>query len=134
MTTEQPVASEHLLLEVNDLIDYSEASTPEETKPKAQPEAQEPQPPNLKIHPVIHVSHLKTYVDGSEQFSDQPQYQEPPLPQVIEDEPYYSIEAFRKHKRVGKKLHFLVKWKGYGEDENTWRSETQLRADMTPDA
>ena len=86
-------------------------------------------PNTVKIHPVVHISHLKTYADGSKTFPERPEYKEPPLPQVIEDEPYYTIEAFRAHKKI---LQFLVKWLGYGEEENKWLSERHLKADMTP--
>ena len=54
-------------------------------------------PPSFKIHPVIHVSHLKTEVDGTQQFPDRPEYAAPPPPEVIDGEEHYLVESFRGH-------------------------------------
>ena len=89
-------------------------------------------PKTLKIHDVIHISHLRAYADGSRDFPDRPEYKPPPTPEVIKGEEYFSIEAIRKHRMEGKKLKFLVKWAGYGEQENTWLSAAQMKSDMTP--
>jgi hypothetical protein len=91
-------------------------------------------PSTVKIHPVIHISHLKAYSDGSTAFPQRPEYKPPPFPQVIEDEPYFSIEAFRKQRRNRGRLSFLVKWLGYGETENSWLSADRLQEDMTPES
>ncbi len=42
----------------------------------------------------------------------------------------YKVEAFIKQKGTGSRRKFLVKWTGYGEDENQWLRATQLKADM----
>lgn len=91
-------------------------------------------PKSVKIHPVVHISFLKAYADGSKSFPERPEYKEPPLPEVIDNEPFYSIEAFRSHKRIRGQLYFLVKWLGYGEEENSWCSKGQLQSDMTPES
>lgn len=42
-----------------------------------------------------------------------------------EEEEEYEIESIVDHqeKKFGKQLGFLVKWKGYGEEDNSWVSE-----------
>ena len=89
-------------------------------------------PKTWKIHPVINISHLKANKDGSKDFPDRPEYQPPPPPQNVLGEDYYLIEAFRKHREVRKQLQFWVKWSGYREDENQWKSARQLQDEMTP--
>jgi len=91
-------------------------------------------PQNFKIHPVIHISHLKAYADGSKAFPDRPAYQSPPPPEVLNDEEYFPIDAIRNHRGSGQRLQYLVHWAGYGEDENTWLSLSRLKADMTPES
>ena len=97
-------------------------------------------PAHFKIHPVIHVSHLKANADGSQDFPHRPEYQAPPPPIIhgnvdgADEEEYFQIEQFRNHRFRGKgrnrSVSFLVKWIGYDESENIWRSEAALRADM----
>jgi hypothetical protein len=45
----------------------------------------------------------------------------------------YVIEAIldKKRKKVGNKLvpHYLVKWKGYPDSENSWVRQTRIQAD-----
>ena len=88
-------------------------------------------PATFKIHPVIHISRLKANLDGSQDFPNRPAYVPPPPPEILDDEEFYSIEAFRNHRGKANTLKFLVKWTGYGEDENKWISARQLQADMT---
>ncbi|KAE8227636.1 hypothetical protein CF326_g7463 [Tilletia indica] len=44
-----------------------------------------------------------------------------------DDQDEYEIEAVRDHKYVGKgarrQIHYLIKWKGYPESDNTWEPE-----------
>lgn len=42
-------------------------------------------------------------------------------------EPEYEVEELRDHRRVGGKLQFFVKWKGYSEAEKTWEPEVSLQ-------
>lgn len=91
-------------------------------------------PKSWRIHPVINISHLKANKDGSKDFPDRPEYQPPPPPQNILGEDYYRIEAFRKHRHVRKQLQFWVKWSGYKDDENLWKSASDLQKEMTPES
>jgi hypothetical protein len=85
-------------------------------------------PDAMKVHPVFHVSLLKAYrADGP--------IQPPPLPLTFEDGlPLYEVERVLKHRdknSQGQKLRvrqYLIKWKGYGVENNTWEPETNLNA------
>ena len=97
-------------------------------------------PAHFKIHPVIHISHLKANADGTLEFPHRPEYKAPPPPIMHGDldggdqEEYYSVESIRNHRRRGRgrkgPLSYLIKWVGYDESENMWRTEARLRADM----
>jgi hypothetical protein len=89
-------------------------------------------PATWNIHPVIHVSHLIPWQDGSEYFPErQPP---PPDPEIVDDEEHYLVEAFRAHRRRRGTLEYLVKWAGYPEEENCWRPAHELQEDMSSDA
>jgi hypothetical protein len=82
-------------------------------------------PANLKMHPVFHVSLLKPYrSDG--------RYQPPPPPIHVDDdgELWYEVEAVLQHRELkrGKRTmtQYLIKWKGYGHEHNTWEPEKNL--------
>ena len=85
-------------------------------------------PANWKLHNVFHVSRLRPYrSDGS--------YQPPPpvINQQIEGEdPAYEVEAILDTRlnrtKAGKLLRkeYLVRWKGYGPEHNTWEPESNL--------
>ncbi|GAX83849.1 hypothetical protein CEUSTIGMA_g11274.t1 [Chlamydomonas eustigma] len=95
-------------------------------------------PPHFKIHPVIHISHLKANQDGSQDFPSRPEYKSPPPAIIVGEgetaEEYFSVGAIRNHKYVGKgrnrQRKFWIQWEGYGEQDNTWKSERDLRIDM----
>jgi hypothetical protein len=81
-------------------------------------------PSSLKVHPVFHVSLLKPYHgNGAVQ---------PPQPLSFDDEglPYYEVEEVLQHREVsrGRRMlrQYLIKWKGYGHEHNTWEPEGNL--------
>jgi len=78
-------------------------------------------PANWKIHPVFHVDQLRKYQEDPEN----PNFPEP-TPELVEGKEEYEVEKIldaqdRYVQGTRKKaLHFLVKWKGYHEKDNTW--------------
>ena len=78
-------------------------------------------PTSFKIHDVINVSRVRPY--------------KPPVagqcitpPEVIEVEgiPEYEVEEVFDSRLKKGKLENLVKWSGYTDDHNTWKSESNL--------
>ena len=76
-----------------------------------------------KIHPVFHVGLLRTY-------SSNGSIQPPPVPNLIDDEWEYTVQEVLDHRIVkrGKqrKIEYLVKWLGYGEEHNTFEPAGNL--------
>ena len=82
-------------------------------------------PPSMsRIHPVFHISKLRSY-NSSEQFdSFRPPPPDRPAPEIVDQQEEYEVEAIRDRRmrrwRGGMHKQYLVKWKGYPEYENTW--------------
>jgi hypothetical protein len=78
-------------------------------------------PSTWKIHPVFHVDQLRKYHEDPEK----PNFTEP-APDLVEGREEYEVEKvldaqFRFLQGTRKKaLHFLVKWVGYHDKDNTW--------------
>ncbi|KAI8388359.1 uncharacterized protein BYT42DRAFT_559839 [Radiomyces spectabilis] len=45
------------------------------------------------------------------------------------EEEEYEVESIRNHRVRNKVLQYLIKWKGYDSDENTWEPEDAVSAD-----
>jgi hypothetical protein len=79
-----------------------------------------------RVHPVFHVSLLKQY------HSEGVGVVEPAAPLYYDDGvPIYEVEELLAHRdrrlKGGKvKRSYLVKWKGYGPESNTWQPETDI--------
>jgi hypothetical protein len=81
-------------------------------------------PANMrKLHPVFHASLLRPYRDSG-------RVQPPPPPIEIEGDLEYEVEQVLDHRlrKYGKRerAEYLIKWKGYGHEHNTWEPERNL--------
>ena len=75
-------------------------------------------PPQWKIHDVFHADLLTPYRETE---LHGPNFMRPP-PDLIDGEEEYEIKEIlqsRRHGR-GRKVQYLVKWKGYPDSENMW--------------
>ena len=68
----------------------------------------------LKINPVFHVDRLSPWRDNG--LKKPP----PPRPDVINGEEEYEIDRILDSRIYRKQLQYLIKWKGYGQGEDSW--------------
>jgi hypothetical protein len=52
----------------------------------------------------------------------------PPPPEIIGGEERYEVKEIIDSRMRGRRLQYLVQWKGYGHKENSWISEGDLDA------
>ena len=78
-------------------------------------------PTTVKIHPVVNVSRIKRYVDQV-----YGQRKETPQPVVIEGEEEWEVEKILNKRKVRGKDKFLVRWKGFMAEGDTWESRENL--------
>jgi hypothetical protein len=81
-------------------------------------------PNNMKIHPTFHVSKLKPYIENNDELFPNRGQIVRPAPDIIDGEKEYEIERIlgkreRKYGR-GKRVEYLVLWKGYPIHEAMW--------------
>jgi hypothetical protein len=74
-------------------------------------------PETWAIHNIFHLTLLtKTHtVDFDSQKKPMP-----PPPDIIEEEEEYEIKEICRHRRKERGTQFLVHWKGYGNEDDTW--------------
>jgi len=78
-------------------------------------------PNSIKIHPVVNISRVRLYksqVKGQKKI--------PPNPVIIEGEEEFEVEKILNKRMVRGKEKFLVRWKGYTAEEDTWESRENL--------
>ena len=80
-----------------------------------------------KIHNVFHANLLTPYKETE---LHGPNFTRPP-PDLINGEPEYEVEKIidAQPRGRGRKMHFLVKWKGYPTSDNSWEPQDNLHAD-----
>jgi transposase InsO family protein len=84
-------------------------------------------PTQWSIHPVFHIDLLMLYCETPIHGAN---YQRPP-PDLVEGEEEHEVETVLVSRRFGcgKKLQYLVKWKGYPDSDNQWINKEDVFAD-----
>ena len=75
-----------------------------------------------KIHLVFHASLLTPYKEND---IHSPNYPQPP-PDLINGEEEYKVERILKHRGHPKHHQYLIRWKGYAADEDSWQNKADL--------
>jgi len=85
-------------------------------------------PPTMRIHPVLNISRLKAYHDGSTTHPDRLLPHSRPPPECIHEDgaEIYEVERILEQRGRGARLKYLVKWVGYPLWESTWQSAADL--------
>jgi hypothetical protein len=87
-------------------------------------------PPQLKaLHPVFNISKLKPYVANNSKFASRPQRFDRPPPEAESDtngDKVFEVERIVAARGRGRGLRYLVAWKGYPPEENTWEPRSAL--------
>jgi len=78
-------------------------------------------PSIVKIHPVINVSRIHRYVGQVEG-----QRKEQPAPVIIEGKEEWEVERILNKRRVRGKDKYLVCWKGFMAESDTWEGRENL--------
>ncbi|CAJ0968110.1 unnamed protein product [Ranitomeya imitator] len=79
-------------------------------------------PDSFSIHNVFHRSLLRRYVAPMVPSVD------PPAPVLVEGELEYIVEKILDSRVSRRKLQYLVKWKGYGQEDNSWVFASDVHA------
>ena len=77
-----------------------------------------------RIHPVFHVSKLRPFQADTILERHQPPPPKPVITTAGDTE--YEVENILDSRLHRAKLQYLVKWKGYGPEENSWEPESNL--------
>jgi len=79
-------------------------------------------PSTVKIHPVVNISRIRRYVGQVEG-----QKKEQPAPVIIEEEEEWEVERILNKQRVRGKDKYLVCWKGFMAESDTWEGRENLK-------
>ena len=84
-------------------------------------------PTQWSIHPVFHIDLLTPY---RETITHGANYQRPP-PDLVDNEEEYEVEAILDSRKFGRgrRLQYLIKWKGYPDSDNQWIDKDDVSAD-----
>ena len=79
-------------------------------------------PKNLKIHNVFNVSQITPYKESTIEGQ-----KKKPLPPIeVQGEEEYIVERILDSRQYYGKLQYLIKWKGYIDEHNSWEPEENL--------
>jgi len=78
-------------------------------------------PNTIKIHPVVNISKIHRYIRQVEG-----QRKEQPAPIIIEGEEEWKVERILNKQWVREKDKYLVRWKGFTAESDTWEGRENL--------
>ena len=81
-------------------------------------------PPRYQVlHPVFHASKLTQYSEST----IRGQKATPPPPTLIQGQEEWRVEKILDLRQRHRKNKYLVKWKGYTQEDDTWEPEENLQ-------
>jgi hypothetical protein len=86
-------------------------------------------PQSWKVHKTFNEEYLKLFKKPEYESQQKPP---PPPPDVVDGTLEYEVEEILDSRLSRGKLQYLVKWKGYLPEENTWEPEANVEG--SPDA
>jgi len=78
-------------------------------------------PGTIKIHPVVNVSRIHKYIGQVKG-----QKREQPAPVIIDGEEEWEVEKILNKQRIRGKDKYLVQWKGFTVESDTWEGRENL--------
>ena len=75
-----------------------------------------------RIFPVFHVSLLEPFEENP--FPNRKT--EPPRPIIVDEEEEYAVEEVVDSRQTSDGVEYLVKWQGYGAEENSWEPKENM--------
>jgi hypothetical protein len=66
-----------------------------------------------------------------EYFEERLEYNQPSALDSEDDQ--WQVEALIKKRRRGRRVEYLVKWRGYPDSDNTWEKKTDINPDLVAD-
>jgi hypothetical protein len=74
------------------------------------------------IHPVFHASKLMPYTESTIPGQAAPK----PSPILVKGEQEWEVEEILQHKKTRGKFYYLIRWKGYTRDHDTWEPASNI--------
>jgi hypothetical protein len=84
------------------------------------------EPHTLRIHKVFARDCITKYKEPTTNFPSRKV--SPPINEPIDPKFDYEVENILDHKTINHKLHYLIKWVGYGDEHNSWGPATNINA------
>ena len=81
-------------------------------------------PNSIRVHPVFHCSLLKPHVENTFPGRHPP----PPPPVRLQDQEEYTVAKILNSRFHRGRLQYLVGWKGYSPEDNSWEPEENVHA------
>jgi hypothetical protein len=72
---------------------------------------------------MFHASLLTRYQENETHGQN---FMKPPV-ELLDREEEFEVEAIIAHRRKGRRLQFLIKWKGYPTSDNSWEPQKNLK-------
>jgi hypothetical protein len=76
-----------------------------------------------RVHPVFNVVLLTPFKEAAYAIQRPPS---PPGPIFVDEHPEFEVEEILASRKRGRGVQYLIKWKGYDHNENTWEPKGNI--------